>query len=345
MSKLLDRARYLSWVIATRDHHDFYSARSQANLLLQGSRATKDPQVVEHLQQIFSKDLLTAGLNRNSNLREFVDNMRPWLEAHTTNQLFGLDQYQADFSAGTTQAFDSFYYRHRDRRLRCFVGEYFYHLKTWISTGTNWSFISDDDPLANGDALVISIPFCDTGNEYPDTDAVLARCDQLGIPVLVDCCYYTISGGVKVDLTCPAIDTVAFSLSKAFPVAHLRIGVRYTRPGLFDGQKLHDSINYNNTVSACIGLNLIDRFGSDYIHRAYQTRQQEVCDYFELTSSKTVLFAVGNSDWDRYNRNNLLKSYSLDLDPTLFQNRISLVGIFDNWDLYKTIKNEYKITF
>jgi hypothetical protein len=268
--------------------------------------------------------------------------MRPWLQSHSTNQLAGLDQFQADFSAGTTQAFDSFYHRHRHRRMRCFVGEYFYHLKTWISTNTDWAFITDSDPLVSTDALVISIPFCDTGDVYPNINAVLTHCDQLGIPVLIDCCYYTISGGIVVDLTCPAIDTVAFSLSKAFPVANLRIGVRYTRPGTFDGQRLHHNINYNNTLSARIGLDLIEKFGSDYIHNTYQKRQLEVCNYFNLTPSKSVLFAVGNSEWDCYNRNNLLQSYYLDLDPTQFQNRISLVSIFDNWDLFTTIQNESK---
>lgn len=338
---MLKQAKQLSWAIAVRDHHSFYDSRSQANLLLQGSRATKNLAVTEYLQTIFNSNLLESGLNCSSNLREFVNCMRPWLEAHGANKIQGLEQFQVDFSAGTTQAFDSFYYRHRQRKMRCFVGEYFYHLKTWISTNTSWSFISDADPLTPNDALVISLPFCDTGNVYPNMNNVLEHCEQLGIPVLIDCCYYTISGNVNFNLTSPAIDTVAFSLSKAFPVANLRIGVRYTRLGMFDGQRLHDTINYNNTLSAKIGLELITKFGSDYIYNTYRSQQQEVCEYFKLTPSKSVLFAVGDNTWDCYNRSNLLQSYCLDLDPEQFQNRISLVSIFDNWDLFKIIQNEH----
>lgn len=338
---LLNQIKKLSWAIATRNNHNFYQTRSHANLLLQGSRATGDPAVLGQLENIFTQDLLFNEVSRTTNLSEFVGAMRTWLEQHTTNTITGLDQYQADFSAGTTQAFDSFYYRHRDRRMRCFVGEYFYHLKTWNSNNTNWSFITDSDPLVTGDALVISAPFCDTGNLYPNMNQILIRCELLAIPVLVDCCYYPISGGIELKVGSAAIDTVAFSLSKAFPIASLRIGVRYTRPGIIDGQKLHHSINYNNTLSARIGLELITKFGSDYIYNTYQKRQQEVCAYFNLVPSNSVLFAVGDSTWDCYNRSNLLQSYGLDLDSTQFQNRISLVSIFDNWDLFRTIQNEH----
>jgi hypothetical protein len=339
---LLEQAKQLSWDISIRSTTDFYAARSQANLLLQGSRSSKDPVVSDYLQNIFRQDLLGNGVNRSANLHEFVDSMQSWLQQHSTNKIIGLNRFQADFSAGTTQAFDSFYYQHRHRRMRCFVGEYFYHLKTWISTNTAWSFITDEDPLVHNDAVIISWPFCDTGNEYSGVNEVLAHCEQLGIPVLIDCCYYTISSNVLIDLTSPAINTVAFSLSKAFPIANLRIGVRYTRPGTYDGQRLHHSINYNNTLSAKIGLDLINRFESDYIYRTYHSKQQEVCNYFALTPSNSVLFAIGDSEWSCYNRNNLLQSYGLQLDPDQFHNRINLVSIFDNWDLFENIKNEHK---
>jgi hypothetical protein len=266
--------------------------------------------------------------------------MRPWLENHSSNTIIGLEGFQADFSAGTTQAFDSFYYRHRHRRFRCFVGEYFYHLKTWISTNTPWAFVTSAEPLMFGDALVMSVPFCDTGSLPKDFNLIISQCEELNIPVLVDCCYYPISGGIDIDVTSSTIDTVTFSLSKVFPVANLRIGVRYTRPGTFDGQRLHDSINYNNTLSASIGLALISKFRSDYIYRTYSVRQQQVCDYFELTPSTSVLFAIGDKQWSCYNRSNLLKSYGLNFDADQFQNRISLVSIFDNWELFKLLKNE-----
>ena len=308
--------------------------------MLQGSRASSDPAVTDHLQQIFCNDLLNDGLRDSNNLSKFVNTAHNWLQDHGTNTVCGLERFQRDYSAGTTQSFDSFYWRHRDRRMRCFVGEYFYHLKTWISTGTAWSFISDSDPLTAGDALLISVPFCDTGDQVADLESILIQCDRLRIPVLIDCCYYTISSGVNIDLTHECIDTVAFGLSKAFPVANLRIGIRYTKPGVYDGQYLMNSIGYNNSLSAFVGLKIIEKFSCDYIYNTYRQRQLSVCDYFQLQPSQSVIFALGDSQWSMYNRNNLLKTYQLDLDADQFCNRFCLVSIFDNWDLFELVKNE-----
>lgn len=338
------QSEQLAWAIAAKTSKNFFDCRSQANLLFQGSRSIRDPAVVDYITEIFKKDLLTDGLTQRNNLINFKQSMLPWIKSHRTNSLIGLEDYQVDFSAGTTQSFDSFYYRHRNRRMRCLVGEYFYHLKTWISNDTNWSFITDTNPLAAGDAVVISAPFCDTGSMHPKFNQLIADCNQLEIPVLIDCCYYPISGNVYADLTAKCIDTVAFSLSKAFPIANLRIGVRYTRSNIFDGQKLHDSINYNNNLSAYIGLKVIKKFGSDYIFNNYKQKQLELCNYFDIIPGNSVMFAVGDKKWSRYNRSNLLQSYQLDLDADLFQNRICLASIFDHWNLFEYIKNEYHTT-
>lgn len=340
MSMSNDIAQQLSWAIAVRENKDFFQARSAANLVLQGSRAVKDPTVTQFLSTITKDIVLDDVLKNLCHLNSFLAEMTLWLQAHSNNKIKALDQFTADFSAGTTQSFDSFYWRHRDRRMRCLVGEYFYHLKTWISTGVDWAFVTDTDPLMPGDALVLSVPFCDTGNQPAGIDTLLDTCDRLEIPVLIDGCYYPISQGITIDLDHQCIDTATFSLSKAFPIAHLRIGIRYTRDHVFDGQKLLNTVNYNNVFSAYVGRKLMSRFESDYIYKVYRDRQIQTCQDLGLTASSSVLFAVGDNTWDRYNRKNLLDSYHLDLDPALFVNRISLVGIFDNWDIFEAIKNE-----
>ena len=272
-------------------------------------------------------------------LTNFINEFTPWLNQSSSN-VNGLENFEADFSSGTTQAFDSFYFRHREKRFRCLVGEYFYHIKTWTSNKVNWSFISDNDPLIPGDAMIISLPFCDTGHLVDDYLTLLSKCNELGIPVLIDCCYYTISGNINIDVDFPCIDTVTFSLSKAFPIAQHRIGVRYTRSNIFDGQKLHHSINYNNYLSAYVGLEFIKNFSADYIYNKYRLKQQEVSEFFNLDSSSCVLFAIGDHSWNQYSRKNLLSAYQLDFNPSLFANRICLNPVYENWDLFKAFKNE-----
>ena len=266
-------------------------------------------------------------------MSDFVKNFTDWIG------ISSLAAYDADFSNGTTQSFDSFYFRHRVKRFRCYVGEYFYHLKTWQSNSVNWSFITDSDPLTRGDAVVLSMPFCDTGNiQHVNT---IKLCESLEIPVLIDMCYYPLAKPFDVDLTSTTIDTVSFSLSKIFPVANFRIGVRYTKKDIFDGQKLHHTIGYNNVLSAHVGQQLIQHYAADYIYKTYCQQQHEVCEFLEIEPSESAIFGLGNDTWNMFSRSNLINEYQLGFDPLMFQNRICLVPFFENWDLFKRFKNAY----
>jgi hypothetical protein len=338
MSNFLDLANQLSWTISVREHGDFFSARSHSRLILQGSRAVKESAIIEFLRDHIDHHIWSNQNPRREFIQRFVDRMPRWLKNHGTNHITGLERFQIDFSAGTTQSFDSFYWRHRHRRMRCLMGEYLYHIKHWIGTSCQWDFVTPSQPLETNDALVLSVPFCDTGNALENYQSIMEQCCKLHIPVLIDACYYPISTGIVLDLDHDCIDTVTFSLSKCFPVGDLRIGVRFTRPGVSDGQKLYNDIGYVNTFSAYVGDLLIQEFSSDYIYNTYRGRQATVCRALDLTMSSTVLFGIGDKNWNLYSRKNLLDVYGLDLDPTMFKNRISLTGIFDNWDIFQGIR-------
>ena len=207
-------------------------------------------------------------------------------------------------------------------------------MKSWISNKFNWSFISSINDLQHGDALVLSVPFCDTGNELQHLEKILLHCEKLSIPVLIDCCYYSISAGINYNFVYNCIDTITFSLSKTFPVSNLRIGVRYTRKDIVDGQTLHSDINYNHSWSAWIGYSLMQKFSPDFIYDTYKDQQNEICDFFNLKPSQSVIFACGAESWSTYNRSTMLKEYQLMFDPNLFNNRICLNTFYENWDLF-----------
>lgn len=328
---MFEAGRQFAFLFGAKNHDNFFEVRNIADHLYQGSRSIKDPDVNQLLQDKV----------HNQNLKDvwhyqkiFVENFESWIELDLSN-------FEPDFSAGTTQSFDSFYFRHRNRKFRCYTGEYFYHLKTWIANNVSWSFISDTEPLHTGDALVISYPFCDTGNFY-DLESILQICEEFEIPVLIDMAYYPLTSAPKVQLTSKAIDTIAFSLSKVFPVANYRIGVRYTPTKIKDGQKLHSKINYNNFYSCYIGQELINNFSRCYIYDTYNAKQKKVADLLGLSASDSVIFAIGNSNWDRYGRRTLLSEYDLDFSPELFVNRICLNSLYENWNLFTAVQDELK---
>jgi hypothetical protein len=326
----LFKGKLFSYLVAINKGMLFDDARYYAKNALQGSRAVPDVDVNSTVIQAIAT---YANLPVTSeHLDTFVHSFKSWTG-------LCLDNFDADYSAGCTQSFDSFYLRHRDKKFRCLVGEYFYHLKTWESNNINWSFIDADNPLQTGDALVISYPFCDTGNFF--NTSILEECCAKDIPVLIDMCYYPLTSGCAFDFDYQCIDTVAFSLSKVFPVANYRIGVRYTRKDIHDGQKLHHSINYNNMLSAFIGSKLIEKYNVTHIYNTYNSKQKEACEFLNLTPSDSVLFAVGDEDWNTYSRHNLLDAYQLDFDAKMFCNRICLIPVYEHWNLFERFKHGY----
>jgi hypothetical protein len=333
--------KLFAYVLERQKSNNFFKIRGDANNLFIGSRAIADAEVLDQIEQCLNRHSI-SGWQRRHWLDEFENYYSTWLCDSKNNTIHGLNNFKPSFSTGTTQSFDSFYIRHRKKKFKCFVGEYFYHLKSWISNEFDWAFANDINDLEQGDALVISNPFCDTGNTPLQFDKILNHCESKKIPVLIDSCYYSIASGVNLNLNYDCIDTVTFGLSKTFPVANLRIGIRYTKPSIIDGQTLHSDINYNHSLSACIGLHLMNSYSADFVYNKYYEKQREVCADLRLMPSQTAMFASGDANWSTYNRTTMLKEYQLNLDPNLFNNRICLNSFYENWDLYKKFRNCYE---
>ena len=320
--------KQFAFLYGANESKNLNEIRNIAYNLYQGSRSVRDQTVTKFLNALHD-----SNYNNKWDMQKiFVNEFASWIGTD-------MSAYDVDYSAGTTQSFDSFYLRHRNKKFRCYTGEYFYHLKTWTSNDILWSFVTDIDQLQSGDALVLSFPFCDTGNFY-DINTILDTCESLDIPVLIDMAYYPLTNAPTFRFYHTCIDTVTFSLSKIFPIANYRIGVRYTKKDTYDGQKLHDDINYNNFASCYLGYELIKKYNVNYIASTYRQKQSQVSKVFDITPSDSVIFALGNEDWDTYSRRTLLDAYKLQFAPENFENRICLNTVYENWRLF----NELEVT-
>ena len=181
----------------------------------------------------------------------FVSRYSEWVQSSTLNRLSGLRAFPAAcFSQGTTESFTLFYAKHSARRFRCLKGEYFFHHLSWRNHYPGWAFVDSANPIAPGDAFVISLPFSDTGGKHPEMEALIERCDVHGVPVLVDCVYLGLCRDIEFNLDRPCIEAVTFSLSKVFPVAHARIGLRLTRRDDDDPLFFMNKENYVNRIGS-----------------------------------------------------------------------------------------------
>ena len=264
--------------------------------------------VVAPDQEQFVKSAIAKSIENNclwngDIKQKFLNLYRQWIQTSTLNAMRGLENFPvAGFSAGTTEAFDKFYLKNLHRRIRYFRGEYMYHQVAGRQYFEEAKFVEDDD-LDSNDVLVISLPFSDTGNAHPDMEATLIKCSQLGIPVLLDCAYFGICSGIEFNLDHDCITDLTFSLSKTFPVPHLRIGMRLTRTDDDDALLVMNKTDYVNRLSCFVGVELLENFSPDMIYTRYQKSQLELCNKLGVTPSKCVIFGIDESNqYPQYNR-------------------------------------------
>ena len=268
------------------------------------AEAVVDPERIAAVEYATAKVLFAGALDNPTVVNDFCYTYRNWILSTKNNTVIGLDGFPTmGFSNGTSEAFDKFYLQNHGRRFRCFRGEYMYHRLAWDAHQFSWAWL-DDEPLAENDAVVVSLPFADTGevhNRY--TKEFLDQCYNLGIPVLLDCAFFGICSSIKFDFTHPAITDVCFSLSKTAPVNLLRIGLRFTRPGFHDSLQVYHDSQYVNRLSAAVGLTMLNSIGPDDTYNRWRNQQLNFCLAMRLVPSNTVIFGIDTQHlYDAYNR-------------------------------------------
>jgi hypothetical protein len=248
-------------------------------------------------------NVVSNGCLNDATIHErFLDKYYSWIRTTKLNTFIGLDNFKAKaFSNGTTEAFDKFYLRNSKRRLRYFKGEYMYHIASGAAFFDDMSAM-EDDTLKENDVLVVSFPFADNGGEHPKLKETLGRCDELGIPVLIDCCYFGLCGGLTFDFSHKCITDITFSLSKDFPVQFLRIGMRLTRTDDDDPLFVYNKNKYVNRLGAAVGLELLNIFSPDYNYGTYRSTQESFCETLGVDPTPCVIFANSKEKFPEYNR-------------------------------------------
>ena len=268
-------------------------------------RAINDPTVIKFIKSIFTNDTnFYKSLDDENIHNKFLKTYRKWLKSSKINHLKNLNKFKfACFSNGSSQVFDYFYAKYKDRRFRVLKGDYAYHHLSWRNHFPSWSYIENLD-VKKKDAVVISLPFSDTGSKHPLMEKLITKCDRYNIPVLIDCCYYSMCKDIKFNFNHKSIKVISFSLSKAFPVSRLRIGMRLTKEDDDDPLFFLQKLGLVNRASAYIGYKLLIRFNFDYIYKKYLKKQKFYCKKLGLSPSNMVILGIGGEKWKKYNRGN-----------------------------------------
>ena len=266
-----------------------------------GGRAIPDLQVKSFWENIDADELSNVITNNTNTAETFVDTFNEWIRGSKLNNIKGLLNYKT-FIAGTSQAFDTFWMRHHDKRFRCFQGEFFYHKANWKKFH-KWEYIDNRD-IAWGDAVVISYPFSDYCKEHSEMKNILDRCEKSKVPVLIDCAYYVIAKDLDFDFSnYSCVEDIVFSLSKGFYQANkLRAGIRYSRYFRDDNIDMYNEWEQLNHVGAYLGTKLLNEFPPDYAVNLFKDRQLKYCEEHNLTPADCVSFAFGGDEYRDLNR-------------------------------------------
>ena len=242
---------------------------------------------------------------------------KQWMfEPHPRIQ--GIDWYSEPcFTQGTTESFNLFYIRHSDKRLRIARGEYFYHNMIGKLYDKPFAFLDEDDDLREGDAVVLSVPFSDTGNmpnrltrgcyfqNKVDLETLLTRCDYNGIPVMLDLAYLNLAKDLSFDLRHECIEYITSSLSKVFPLELSRVGIRFQKSSFEDQLNImnEDKLNYINMHSLYLGYHMMKEWKADWLYTKYRDKQIQLCEELEVEPSSCVIFGIDNDNkYPQYNR-------------------------------------------
>lgn len=253
-------------------------------------------------QPILVENIKNYSIVGDVELNDYVKTYRKWINSGPHN-IIGLEEYSSiAFCHGTIQCFDHFYLKYSDRRFRFKKGEFMYH-RTSLRY-KNWEYLNDD--LSQGDALIISCPFSDTGRTPEDLEYLLSQCDELNIPVLLDMAYLPLSKGTTINVRHQCIDSICTSLSKAFDGAqYLRTGIRFQRINLDDGIDIYNSVEMLPKYDMEISIYLMNKYPINYQWQRVGDKYKKLCKEFNLQETDCIIFGTTTDDkYIAFNRGN-----------------------------------------
>jgi hypothetical protein len=257
----------------------------------------------DHLVDHFFNDMDIFTMNTSTD--DFFNIYPDWIANSKLNNITGYDKLPYRFvSLGTTQGMDWWHYycAANGLRLRMFRGEYPYNRDVLLEGWTDSKYI-DDAPLVRGDAVIISLPFSGSGRTHARMLELFDTCDELGIPVFVDCAWFGTCHGIQADLDRECIKMIAFSTTKGLSCGNWRAGIIFSR--LDEGSlSVQTEWRHGIHLNVAIANVLMTSFSADTVPKKFIASHAAVCEHYGLEQTNTVHIAQApmTSEWKRFSR-------------------------------------------
>jgi hypothetical protein len=261
-------------------------------------------QYMEYLTENYFPNIDPATLPQEQDT--FLANYPKWIASSKLNKFKGLDAFKHRFvSLGVTQALDYWHYwcQANGYNLKVYRGEYPYNRDAQINNPMEWGDSIDDIPLQKGDAVIVSVPFSGTGKKPEHWQKLINTCNDLDIPVFVDCAWFGTCFGIEINLNEECIKMVAFSTTKGLSCGNWRSGITFSREN--KGSLAVQTEWYHGIhLNLAIANSLMKEFSPDTIAKKYKEAHVAVCEHygFETTNTVHIGIAPAGPDWDAYHR-------------------------------------------
>ena len=277
---------------------------------LNGGYAVQDKEITKELEDFcmstsewhdfFVADGITDHRER------FLTTFGRWIRRSKLNSIKGLDAFtHVTQTNGTSEALQMFIQRPCNKRLRFFKGDFMMHKVTSNNINAKWDWIYNFGQINQGDAVIISCPFSDTGGVKDEMNQLLEWCTSKQVPVLIDMAYFGMCYGITIDVDQPCVEEVTFSLGKTFPIIGARAGIRLQRTEIDDAVLFANQHGIVNNFGAIIGEHAMSCWGPDYIPSKYMKPQLIVCNKLEIKPTNCVIFGLSkHSEHLKFNRGN-----------------------------------------
>ena len=225
--------------------------------------------------------------------KEFKEEFVRWIKSFSMNSYKGLDTFErTDMIQGCTQFIDNLYQMHGINNVMTVKGDYRYH---WRLNNDIHYYTIDD--LDSSKVLLMSAPFPATGDLHSEMQDYLDKCLELGIPVHLDGAWASCCRNIDIDLSHPAIQSFAVSLSKG-GMGGNRVGLRWHKEPVYDSITISNDFSMNQQALMHLGTVFMRELGPEYLWRTYEKEYEKVCRDFGLTPTNAIHIALDENGDD-----------------------------------------------
>jgi hypothetical protein len=254
------------------------------HLLLDKAAPIADSELGNLKNKIFSAEIALPVVS----YQEFCDSMHHWLTHNTVNTITGLDVFSQQVCLGVTEFINNLVMQHGIDNIQIFEHDYTYYRR--LSPSKCWAKVGN---LIPNKPLLIALPFPGAGNIHPDMQTILEEAVEKNIPVHIDGAWVSSARDIVFNFDHPAIQSVAFSLSKGLALDWNRIGIRYSKSiDNTDSITIANQFGTINSVDLSIGMLFMQKFAQSYLWNKYGTLYNNACKAFLLKPTKCIHMAT-----------------------------------------------------